>query len=120
MATPVSAAEAYVPWTVGSLAVNCEPLRDTEGNPLFDADGTVRSDRTKPIPVTVEAIKDLAEDTMKWAGLTLVALIESGFRPIMPVVERRDDGISDIRPGVDESPLAYSYNSTAPSMAMRA
>ena len=88
----------------------CEPQLDADGNPLFDADGRLVKDPSKPIPVNTETVADLDEPTRKWAGLTLIALVDSGFRPIMPEVEQRGSVI-DVRPGTDPHPFVTSYSS---------
>ncbi len=96
----------------------CEPMLGADGEPLYAADGHLIPDRTKPIPVNRETIADLEENTQNWAGLTLVALVQSGFRPILPEVVRGDAGeIIDIRPGTDPDPLPFASRSTAPSAA---
>ncbi len=96
----------------------CEPLLDDDDNPLLDAEGHPRPDRHKPIKVTVDAIADLDPVTQKWAGLTLIALINSGFRPIMPEpVENERGDIIDVRPGEDSAPFGRSSSYDGISMA---
>jgi hypothetical protein len=99
----------------------CEPQRDADGNPRVDRDGKLIPDRSKPIPVTSEAIRDLDEATRQWAGLTLVALIGSGFRPVMPEVVMDDRGdVIEVRPGCDDAPFGSRFSSDGTLTATRA
>lgn len=93
----------------------CEPQTDANGDPIYDADGRIVPDRTKPIPVSAETIGELDEATQLWAGLTLIALTQSGFRPVMPEVTQDESGVIEVRVGEDRDPLPFSSNSTAVS-----
>ena len=90
----------------------CQPMVDAQGELVLDDDGYPVRDAGKPIPVTIEAIKALEPETAQWIGLTLIALIQSGFRPVMPEVVR-DGNIIEVRPGVDSDPLGQSSNFTS-------
>ena len=99
----------------------CKPQVDANGEPIYDAEGRMVPDRTQPIAVSDETIADLDEHTQNWAGLTLIALTQSGFRPIAPVVTQDAAGVViDVQPGEDRDPLPFSSNSTASSAGMRA
>lgn len=90
----------------------CEPKLDADGNPLYDEAGRMVKDPSKPIPVNLETLSDLDEPTQNWAGLTLLALRDSGFRPIMPEVVQNGHGeVIEVRPGQDDDPFAYSSSS---------
>lgn len=94
----------------------CQPRTDAAGELVLDDDGYPIKDPSKPIPVSIDAIKALEPETAKWMGLTLIALIQSGFRPIMPVVERDGENVIEVRPGVDDNPLrpSSSFGATSP------
>lgn len=98
----------------------CEPQLDANGDPIYDAEGRIVPDRTKPIPVNAETIGELDEATQLWAGLTLIALTQSGFRPVMPEVTQDEAGVIEVRLGEDRDPLPFSSNSTAAYAETRA
>ena len=98
----------------------CKPQLDANGDPIYDAEGHIIPDRSKPEPVNEETIGELDEATQLWAGLTLIALTQSGFRPVMPEVTKNDDGVIEVRLGEDLDPLPFSSNSTVASAGTRA
>jgi hypothetical protein len=73
-----------------------------------------RDETGQPIPCTVDTVLQLDMLTAQWAGLTLIALIRSGFEPQTPEVVRGEDGEWVLQQPAAPDPLDFTPASTAP------